>query len=48
VPILGGGLCGLAARFGTSCEGLRLVNPGLGDALAPGSLVNVPPCTFNG
>lgn len=38
------GLCDLSEQFSTSCGGLQLVNPGL-DALAPGQVIRVPPCS---
>lgn len=38
-------LCGLSNQFGSGCNGLQLINPGV-DGLAPGQLINVPPCNF--
>jgi hypothetical protein len=50
VPVFGGGgsFCGLAGNFGTDCNGLRLINPGFGDDIGPGSFINAPPCVFRG
>lgn len=45
VPAPGGPLCDLSGQLGSSCVGLKLINPGL-ERLTPGQAINIPPCTF--
>lgn len=42
-PDDGNDICGISRQFGGSCDGLKLINPGV-NSLQAGQVINVPPC----